>query len=74
MEKFREKIDEISLKISIVQNLAELIEDYFDDNALANKRDFRNKATLSHLSVEKINELHASIEDLWNLSISFEKR
>ena len=74
MEKFREKIDEISLKISIVQNLAELIEDYFDDNDLANKRDFRNKATLSHLSVEKINELHKGVEDLWNLTINFEKR
>ena len=67
MKEIREELDEISLKIYYLENLGELLEDYYYDNL--SQRGYSKGETLITIMLEKIKDLDKTILNLYDKTI-----
>ena len=63
MNKVREELDEILLKVYRLKDLSELLEDYFATEICQSK--FSKGDTLASLVVEKVKEIDKSLDELY---------
>lgn len=63
MKEIREELDKMSLKIYYLENLGELLTDYFYNEL--NKKGYSKGETLSTIILEKIKDIDNTLPDLY---------